>query len=337
MVIMVTGGAGFIGSNFVRYWLQANPADTVVNVDALTYAGVMESNSDVKEKYEGRYFFEKADICDFDTISRIVSQHHVEVIVNFAAESHNSYAIVNPTAFYRTNVIGTQTLLEVVRKSKLSRFHHISTCEVYGDLALDSEDMFTEDSPLVPNTPYNASKAAADMAVRAHFKTFDTPVTISNCSNNFGPYQFPEKLIPLFVTNLLRDKPVTLYKESANKREWLHVEDHCRAIELILKKGKIGETYNVGSGIEKSVEEISEIILKALNMPDSYKTYVASRPSHDRRYLLDSSKIRRVLGWQPEIEFDEGVKQTINWYQNNEAWWSPLIDRIQLDEGSWGK
>jgi dTDP-glucose 4,6-dehydratase len=335
MKLLVTGGAGFIGSNFIRHRLGAYPGDTIVNVDVLTHAGVKESLTGAEENYPGRYFFERADICDYDAIERIVKKYGTSVIVNFAAESHNSYAVLNPTAFYRTNLMGTQNLLEVARKNGLERFHHISTCEVYGDLALESDEVFREDSPYTPNTPYNSSKACADLAVRAYYKSFATPVTISNCSNNYGPYQFPEKLIPLFVTNLLQGKPLTLYKESMNKREWLHVDDHCRAVSAILDRGVTGETYNVGSGVEKSVEEISDCILGLLRKTENEKTYVPSRPAHDRRYLLDSSKIRRELGWEPEIEFDSGMKATVKWYEDNKAWWEPLLDRRPLDEASW--
>ena len=335
MKILVTGGAGFIGSHFIRHRLENYPGDTVVNVDVLTHAGVRESLRDVETAHAGRYQFEKADICDYDAIDAIVKRYGTSAIINFAAESHNSYAVLNPTAFYRTNLMGTQNLLEITRKNGLERFHHISTCEVYGDLALDSGEMFREDAPLVPNTPYNSSKACADLAVGAYYKSFGIPVTISNCSNNYGPYQFPEKLIPLFVTNLMEGKPLTLYKESMNKREWLHVGDHCRAVSAILDRGRIGETYNIGSGVEKSVEEISDRILSLMGKSEKEKTYVPSRPAHDRRYLLDSSKIRRELGWAPAIGFDEGIKATVEWYADNREWWEPLLDRRPLDEANW--
>ncbi len=279
----------------------------------------------------------KGDIADFNFVDALVKKFQPEMIVNFAAESHNSWAVVNPTIFFKTNVMGTQTLLEVCRQNNVPRFHHISTCEVYGDLPLDSNESFSESSPLRPRTPYNASKAGSDLVVRAYFETYHLPVTISNCCNNYGPYQFPEKIISLFTTNLLDGKKVPVYQSSQNKREWLYVVDHCQAIDLILKKGKIGETYNIGSGLEKSVEEITNIILKELDQPDSMKESVADRPGHDRRYLLDSTKIRTELGWKPEIKFEEGIKQTIKWYQDHRAWWEPLKKKLNIAEGSWNK
>jgi len=337
MKLIVTGGAGFIGSNFIRYWLTNYPKDEILNLDALTYAGNLASLDDVVRKHPQNYQFVKGDIADFETVDKVVKNFQPEVIVNFAAESHNSWAIINPTIFFKTNVMGTQNLLEVCRKNQVPRFHHISTCEVYGDLPLEGNRKFRETSPLKPRTPYNASKAASDIAVRAYHETFKLPITISNCSNNYGPYQFPEKLIPLFVTNLLDGQKINLYKSSQNRREWLYVTDHCRAIDLILKKGKIGETYNIGSGIEKSVEDITAIILSELEKPTSMKVYVEDRPGLDRRYLLDSSKIRKELNWRPEISFKEGMKQTIRWYQKNRAWWEPLKKRPGISEDSWKK
>lgn len=334
MKILVTGGAGFIGSNFVKYWLEKYPEDKVANLDALTYAGNLENLRDIEK--DERYEFIEGDITNAGVVDNLVGDFAPDAIVNFAAESHNSWAIVDPGKFFRTNVIGTQVLLDAARKNKTSRFHHISTCEVYGDLPLDSSEKFTEQSPYRPRTPYNGSKAGADLAVRVYFDTFKIPCTISNCSNNYGKYQFPEKLIPLFVTNLLDDKKVPVYKQSQNKREWLHALDHCKAVDLILKKGKIGETYNIGSGIEKSVEEITEIILKELGKDESMKEYVEDRPGHDRRYLLDSSKIRNELGWNPEIEFEQGMKDTIQWYKDNRSWWEPLQEKV-LDESNWKK
>ena len=236
------------------------------------------------------------------------------MIVNFAAESHNSRAILHPRRFFETNVMGTQVLLDAARKYDVQRFHHISTCEVYGELPLDSPDAFSENAPYRPQTPYNASKAAADHLVNAYFHSFNMPITISNCANNYGPYQHPEKLIPLFTTNAIQDLPLTLYRSSHNRREWLHVEDHCRAIAAVIKRGKIGETYNVGSGVEKSIEEISDFILDVLNKPQDLKTYVPDRPGHDCRYLLDSGKITRDVSWEPTIEFEDGMRETIQWY-----------------------
>ncbi len=331
--LLVTGGAGFIGSNFIRYWLNKYPSSKILNLDLLTYAGNLENLSDVSEN--PNYEFVKGDICNFELVDFLVKEFKPDFIVNFAAESHNSLAILNPTAFFRTNLLGTQTLLEAARKNNVKRTHLISTCEVYGDLPLDSTEKFKETSPYNPNTPYNASKAAADMAVKAYFRTFNLPATISNCGNNYGPYQFPEKLIPLFITNLLEGKKVPLYKSSSNKREWIHVIDHCKAIDLILHNGKPGETYNIGTGVEKSIEEITEIILKSLNQPESMKEYVPDRPSHDRRYLLDSSKIMSELGWKPEIDFHQGLKETIEWYKNNKSWWEPLRQKKIIDETKW--
>jgi len=333
MNILVTGGAGFIGSNYIRYHHNTFSDDLIINVDVLTYAGIRESLQDLESSE--RYYFEQADICDYEAIDRIVKKYNINTIVNFAAESHNSYAIINPTAFFRTNLMGTQNLLEITRKNSLARLHHVSTCEIFGDLELDSKEVFFEDTPLTPNTPYNASKACANLAVDAYYKTYKTPITISNCSNNYGPYQFPEKLIPLFVTNLLLGKKLTLYKESENKREWLHVDDHCRAISLILSNSKIGETYNIGSGIEKSVEEITDAILSYLEKTDDEKMYVPSRPAHDKRYLLNSDKIKIELGWVPVIDFEQGLKDTIDWYKDNSEWWKLLLDRSPLNESAW--
>jgi dTDP-glucose 4,6-dehydratase len=331
MRLLVTGAAGFIGSNFVRYWRDRHADDHVVAYDALTYAGNRENLEGVDVP------FVHGDIADGEVATSTLRDEQIDVIVNFAAESHNSYAIVNPGAFFRTNVIGTQTLLEAARQVGIERFHHVSTCEVYGDLPLDSDDVFTEETPYRPRTPYNASKAGADHAVRAYHETYELPVTITNCSNNYGPYQFPEKVIPLFTTNALDDEPLPLYASTANKREWLHVLDHCRAIELVLERGRIGETYNVGSGVEKTIAEIADAVLAALDKPDSLKTIIPDRPGHDRRYLLDSSKLRSELGWRDEIGFDEGLEETVRWYADNRDWWEPLKGRAPVAESSaWG-
>ena len=280
MRLLVTGGAGFIGSNFVRFWAGRHPEDAVVAYDVLTYAGNRPNLADV----EDRISFVHGDICDLDQVTQTLDEHQIDVIVNFAAESHNSLAILDPTRFFQTNVIGTQTLLEAARGHGVSRFHHISTCEVYGDLALDSDERFTEETAYRPRTPYNASKAGADHAVRAYGETFGVPVTITNCCNNYGPYQFPEKVIPLFTAKALDDQPLTLYASTKNRREWLHVDDHCRAIEAVLQYGEEGETYNVGSGIEASIEEIADAVLAATGRPSTLKEIVPDRPSHDRRY-----------------------------------------------------
>ncbi len=334
MKVLVTGGAGFIGSNFIRYWLRAHPHDTIVNVDLETYAGDRHTLDDVAAAEPARYAFEHADIADAMAVRRILGAHRPEVIVNFAAESHNSRALIDPAAFVRTNVLGTQILLDESRRAEVERFHHISTCEVYGDLPLDSAETFTESSPYRPRTPYNASKASADLVVRAFHDTFGLPVTISNCSNNYGPWQYPEKVIPLFTTNALDDRPLPIYRHSENRREWLHVDDHCRAIALILERGQIGETYNVGSGDERSVEQIADAVLEATARPASLKSYVEDRPGHDRRYLLDHSKMTRELGWRPEIPFEQGLRETVTWYRDHRAWWEPKREAV-LDETSW--
>ena len=330
MRLLVTGGAGFIGSNFVRHWLAGHPDDHVVVYDLLTYAGERRS----LEEVEDRIVFVLGDICDAELAERTLREERIDTIVNFAAESHNSLAVVDPGRFFRTNVIGTQTLLEAARRAGTQRFHHVSTCEVYGDLALDSRDVFTEESPYRPRTPYNASKAAADHAVRAYQETYGLPVTISNCSNNYGPYQFPEKVIPLFVTNALDDRPLPLYASTANKREWLHVDDHCRAIELVLERGGVGETYNVGSGVEKTIEEIASLVLELTEKPASLKSIVPDRPGHDRRYLLDSTKLRRELGWEPAIAFGAGVAETVRWYAGNRDWWEAMKGRAPVEEAA---
>jgi dTDP-glucose 4,6-dehydratase len=251
--LLVTGGAGFIGSNFIRHWLAVHPGDAVVNFDLLTYAGDRSSLEDVERDHPDRYTFVPGDIADPTAVNEAFAGHHPDTVVNFAAESHNSRAVIDPGAFVRTNVLGTQTLLDVAKAASVARFHHISTCEVYGDLALDSPGAFREDSPYRPRTPYNASKAAADHLVRAYGETFALPVTISNCANNYGPYQYPEKIIPLFATNAMDDLPLPLYRHSQNRREWIHVDDHCRAIALVLERGRIGETYNVGTGDRKAL------------------------------------------------------------------------------------
>jgi dTDP-glucose 4,6-dehydratase len=325
--ILVTGAAGFIGTNFVRYWRARHPTDHVVAFDLLTYAGIRENVPD-------DVTFVHGDIADAELTEQMLRDERIEVVVNFAAESHNSLAVVDPTRFFRTNVIGTQTLLESARRAGVERFHHVSTCEVYGDLPLDSDETFSEESPYRPRTPYNASKAGGDHAVRAYFETYRLPVTITNCSNNYGPYQFPEKVIPLFATNALDDLSLPLYESSQNKREWLHVDDHCRAIELVLAQGREGETYNVGSGVEKSVEQIADRVLELTGKPSSLKTTVPDRPGHDRRYLLDSTKIREQLGWSEEIGFEDGLAETIRWYSESRAWWEPLKERAPVAEAS---
>jgi dTDP-glucose 4,6-dehydratase len=337
MRLLVTGGAGFIGSNFIRHWLGGHGRDEIVNLDALTYAGDRQSLADVEAKHGPRYSFVHGDIADAQLVERELRERPPDVIVNFAAESHNSRAVVDPTAFTRTNVVGTHTLLEGARLAGVPRFHHISTCEVYGDLALDSDERFSESSPYRPRTPYNASKAAADLLVRAYHETYGMPVTISNCSNNYGAYQHPEKVIPLFTTSALDDRPLPLYRQSANRREWLHVDDHCRAIELVLERGRPGETYNVGSGDERSIEDIADAVLDALGKPRSLKSYVEDRPGHDRRYLLDHTKIEQELGWHPRVPFGDGLAATVRWYAEHREWWTQKKERLgtELDEFAW--
>lgn len=331
MRLLVTGGAGFIGSNFVHYWLGRHPGDHVVVYDLLTYAGNRESLAPVEE----RIVFVEGDICDRDLAETALRENDVDTVVNFAAESHNSLAVVDPTRFFRTNVLGTQTLLDASRAAGVGRFHHVSTCEVYGDLALDTDEVFTEESPYRPRTPYNASKAGADHAVRAYFETFELPITISNCSNNYGPFQFPEKVIPLFTTNAIDDEPLPMYASTQNKREWLHVLDHCEAIDLVLHEGRPGETYNVGSGIEATIEEIADRVLELTGKPASLKRIVPDRPGHDRRYLLDATKIREELDWTASRGFDEGLAETVAWYEANRDWWEPLKARAPVEESAW--
>ena len=331
MRLLVTGGAGFIGSNFARYWSERRPDDHVVVYDLLTYAGDRRNVEDLGD----RIVFVHGDIGDPELVAATLRDEQVDTIVNFAAESHNSLAVIDPTRFFRTNVLGTQTLLEAARLCGIGRFHHVSTCEVYGDLPLDSDEVFSEETPYRPRTPYNASKAGADHAVRAYHETYGLPVTITNCSNNYGPYQFPEKVIPLFVTNALDDETLPMYESTANKREWLQVLDHCRAIELVLEGGRIGETYNVGSGIEKSIGEIADLVLALTGKPDSLKTIVPDRPGHDRRYLLDSSKIRAELGWAPTIAFEDGLAETIRWYADHRDWWEAMKGRAPVVESAW--
>jgi dTDP-glucose 4,6-dehydratase len=331
MRLLVTGGAGFIGSNFVHYWLERHPDDEVVVYDLLTYAGNRESLAEV----EDRIVFVQGDICDRELAETTLRELATEVVVNFAAESHNSLAVVDPTRFFRTNVLGTQTILDASRAAGVGRFHHVSTCEVYGDLALDTDEVFTEESPYRPRTPYNASKAGADHAVRAYFETFGLPVTITNCSNNYGPFQFPEKVIPLFTTNALDDEPLPMYASTQNKREWLHVLDHCEAIDLVLRDGRAGETYNVGSGIEATIEEIADRVLELTEKPQTLKKIVPDRPGHDRRYLLDARKISTELGWSPARGFDDGLAETVRWYAENRDWWEPLKAHAPVEETAW--
>ena len=330
--VLITGGAGFIGSNLVHAWLDGHPGDRVVVLDALTYAGVRASLSDI----EDRIRFVQGDIGDQPLVQELLAEEGIDVVVNVAAESHNSLAVVDPGRFFATNVMSTQRLLEACRRRGGIRFHHISTCEVYGDLPLDpAAAPFTEDSPYRPRTPYNASKAAADHAVRAYHETYGLPTTITNCANNYGPFQFPEKVVPLFTALALDDQPLPLYRSSDHTREWVHVSDHCAAIALVVDRGRIGATYHVGTGEERSVEQVADAILAALGRPESLKAQVADRPGHDRRYLLDSTRIRHELGWAPAVSFDQGLAETVEWYAANRAWWEPLVGRAPVQESAW--
>ncbi len=330
---LITGGCGFIGSNFIRHRLQEHPGGRIVNFDLLTYAGNPDNLADVAA--DPRYCFVRGDIADADAVAAALEEYSPDVVVNFAAESHNSRAVITPAVFFRTNVLGTQTLLEAARRAKISRFHHISTCEVFGDMALDSAEKFREDSPYRPRTPYNASKAGADHAVRAYYETFKLPATISICANNYGPRQFPEKLIPHFAVRLMRGEAMPLYQNSRHRREWLHVKDHCRALDTVLARGVPGETYNIGGEAEMDIEEVADRMLKIFGLDDSYKTYVPDRPGHDRRYLLDAGKIRAQLGWRAQINLDEGFADTVEWYRKNESWWAPLMSKMAADESRW--
>jgi dTDP-glucose 4,6-dehydratase len=333
MRLLVTGAAGFIGSNFVRHWVSERPDDHVVALDLLTYAGNEANLADTRD----RIVFVQGDIGEAGHIEKVILEEEIDTIVNFAAESHNSLAVLDPGLFFRTNAMGTVLLLEAARRHDLNRFHHISTCEVYGDLPLDSDEVFTEESPYRPRTPYNASKAAADHAVRSYHETYGLPVTITNCANNYGPYQFPEKVIPLFTTNAIDDKPLPLYASTEHRREWIHVLDHCRGIERVLLDGRVGETYNVGTGVERSIDQIADAVLDALGKPSSLKSIVPDRPGHDRRYVLDSNKLRNELGWEPQVDFEDGLRDTVGWYAENRSWWEPLRGRAPVVEEQWSE
>ncbi len=316
--VLVTGGAGFIGSNFIHYMFKKYPDVKIINLDLLTYAGNPENLKDVAGK--PNYTFVKGDIADSRVVNETVAG--VDCIVNFAAESHVDRSIEDPSVFIRTNVMGTQVLLDAAKKHGAERYLQISTDEVYGSLG--PAGYFTEGTPLAPNSPYSASKAGADLLVLAYYHTYGLPVLITRCSNNYGPYQFPEKLIPFFIKRLLNNQTVPVYGDGLNVRDWLHVEDHCSAIDLVLQKGRIGEVYNIGGNNEKTNIEITRLILAELNRPESLIEYVKDRLGHDRRYAIGSSKIKRELGWSPQITFEEGIKQTIAWYLVNRQWWEKL-------------
>jgi dTDP-glucose 4,6-dehydratase len=315
--ILVTGGAGFIGSAFVRWVIKNQPGIEVVTYDVLTYAGNLENLKEVETN--PRHRFVKGDITDLETATAALAG--VEAVVHFAAESHNDRSVLDPGLFSRVNVLGTQIMCEAARRAGVQRFHHVSTDEVYGDLALDEARTFKETDRYDPRSPYSASKAGSDHVVMAYFHAFGLPVTLSHCCNNYGTHQFPEKLIPLFATNAMEGKPLPLFKSSLNRREYIHADDHSAAVWAILERGRLGEAYNIGTGVEKTVEEITEIILTTLDKPASLKTYVPDRPSHDRRYAIDSTKIRTELGWTPVVPFESGMREAILWYRDHEDWW----------------
>jgi dTDP-glucose 4,6-dehydratase len=319
MKILVTGGAGFIGSNFIRLWLQNNSEDEIINFDALTYAGNLDNLQDIESN--SHYQFIKGDITDEEAVNKAVKG--VDLIVHFAAESHVDRSISSSADFIRTNVEGTRILLEAAKNNGGIRFHHISTDEVFGSLE-EGDDKFDEETPYNPRSPYSASKAASDHLVRAYFHVHNLPVTISNCSNNYGPYQYPEKLIPLFITNLIEGKKVPVYGSGRNIRDWIHVDDHNRGVEAIIKRGKIGETYCLGGGAEKSNLEITKNILEIMGANANMIEYVTDRPGHDFRYAIDFSKAKEELGWYPEIDFESGLRLTVDWYKNNNNWWQKL-------------
>ena len=316
MKLLVTGGAGFIGSNFIRYWLKKHSDDSIVNLDALTYAGNLENLKDIEEN--SNYKFVRADICDIDTVNDLVSQ--VDLIVHFAAESHVDRSIQSSQDFIRTNVEGTRVLLDAAKNNKGIRFHHISTDEVFGSL-WQEDKAFNENTPYDPRSPYSASKAASDHLVRSYFYTHKLPITISNCSNNYGHYQFPEKLIPLFITNLLENKKIPMYGDGMNIRDWIHVDDHNQGVEEIIRKGRVGETYLLGGDNELTNLELTKIILDLMDKDEKMIDYIKDRPGHDLRYATDFSRTRKELGWQPRVKFKDGLKETIDWYKNNQDWW----------------
>lgn len=325
MTIIVTGGAGFIGSNFIFYMMKAHPDYRLVCLDKLTYAGNLSTLKSVLDMPSFR--FVRGDICDRDLVYSLFDEEHPDAVVNFAAESHVDRSILDPSLFLQTNIIGTSVLMDAARRAGNIRFHQISTDEVYGDLPLDRKDLFfTETTPLHTSSPYSSSKAAADLLALSYHRTYGLPVTISRCSNNYGPYHFPEKLIPLMIINALKGKSLPVYGQGINVRDWLYVEDHCRAVDLILHKGRIGEVYNVGGHNEMRNIDIVRIILRQLGKSEDLITFVEDRKGHDLRYAIDPHKISSELGWLPETTFEEGIKKTIKWYLDNESWWQEIID-----------
>lgn len=324
MNIIVTGGAGFIGGNFVHMMVNTYPDDHIICVDALTYAGNLETLDPIRDKKN--FTFVKADIADRNAIYDIFETYKPDVVINFAAESHVDRSIENPEIFLRTNVIGTAVLMDVCRKYGIQRFHQVSTDEVYGDLPLDRPDLFfTEETPIHTSSPYSSSKASADLLVLAYYRTYGLPVTISRCSNNYGPYHFPEKLIPLMITNALENKRLPVYGKGENVRDWLYVEDHCEAIDLIVRKGRVGEVYNIGGHNERTNLSVVKEILSILGKNESLIEYVTDRPGHDLRYAIDPTKITKELGWLPKTPFEEGIKKTVQWYIDNKEWWKHVL------------
>jgi len=330
MKILITGGAGFIGSNYVHYRFKNHPDDQIFVLDKLTYAGNKDNLSEIIDNV--RVTFVEGDIADKPFIEKFFEVEKFDAVVNFAAETHVDRSITGPSIFVMTNIVGTHNLLEASNKTGVKRFHQVSTDEVYGDLGEGSVDLFREDTPLDPHCPYAASKTAADLLVKSYFDTYQLPVTISRCSNNYGPYQFPEKLVPYFFHLISEGKPVPVYGDGLNVRDWLYVLDHCRAIDMILDKGKIGDVYNVGGNNEKTNLEITKFLLDFLGKDESLITYVEDRKAHDRRYAIDSSKLQRELGWEPSVNFKEGIQMTFDWYNDNKAWAKKLVERSNEEE-----
>ena len=328
-VCFVTGGMGFIGSNFIRYLLESNLDFKIINVDKLTYAGNPENLKGIEEEYPNKYKFYKIDICDFKAVNEIILKDDVDYIINFAAESHVDRSISNPALFCDTNISGTISLLNSAKENKIKKYLQISTDEVYGSLSFNDAP-FNENHPIVPNSPYSASKASADLLVRAYYKSFDLPVNITRCSNNYGPYQFPEKLIPLMINNALNNKNLPVYGKGINVRDWIYVTDHCKAILKVLLEGRIGEVYNIGGDSEIANIELVEILLKLLDKPKSLITFVKDRPGHDLRYAINHNKITEELNWKPEVDFEKGLKMTVDWYISNKTWLENVITKEYL-------
>lgn len=344
MKILITGGAGFIGSNYAHYRFENHPEDQIVVLDKLTYAGNLDNLSklleidEIPEETEGitlengRFKFVQGDIADMRFVEELFEKENFDYMVHFAAETHVDRSITGPDVFMVTNIMGTHNLLKAAKNTNVKRYHQVSTDEVYGDLGTDSTDLFREDTPIAPNCPYAASKASADLLVKSYFETYEMPVTISRCSNNYGPYQFPEKLIPYFFRLIADGKEVPVYGDGLNVRDWLYVVDHCRAIDTILEKGKIGEVYNIGGNNEKTNLEITKFLLDFLGKDESLIRYVDDRQAHDRRYAIDASKMKRELDWEPSVTFAEGIQKTFDWYEANRRWWEKLLDKIEERE-----